>query len=491
MGLRIHNSMSGRKEEFAPLEPGHVRMYVCGITVYDHIHVGHARSQIAFDVARRWLRASGYRVTYVRNITDIDDNIINRARERGEPVEALTARFIAAMNEDFAAIGLESPDHEPRATEFIPEIVAMIGRLIDGGHAYVGVEWRRLLFGRELPEVRAALRQEARGPARRRARRGRRVETRPARFRALEAREARRASLGLAVGDGPPGLAHRMLGDGGRAAWPRVRHPRRRHGPEVPASRERNRPDLCGLQRAVRKALDAQRLRARGRREDVEVARQLLHRARSAAAPAPGGPARLPARLALPGAGELHGRQPAAGRCLAAAPLPRAAGRRAATRLRAGRSLARILRGDGRRFQHPGGDRRAAVGGPRAQRRQGRRRPRTGEIIGGGDPPPRRAHRPARARAGSLARDALGARRRRGARDCGAGSDRDRRADCRHASRRAARATSPSPTASATGWPRRGLSSRTAPPALPGAGNRRGRSPLAQSGAGIDRVRKR
>ena len=138
MALRIHNSLTGRKEVFEPLEPGQVRLYVCGITVYDHIHVGHARSQLAFDVARRWLRASGYRVTYVRNITDIDDKILERARARGEPYDALTARFIAAMNEDFAAIGLEKPDHEPRATAFIPEILAMIGKLIAGGFAYVG-----------------------------------------------------------------------------------------------------------------------------------------------------------------------------------------------------------------------------------------------------------------------------------------------------------------------------------------------------------------
>ena len=138
MGLRIHNSLGGRKEDFAPLEPGHVRMYVCGITVYDHVHVGHARSQLAFDIARRWLVASGYRVTYVRNITDIDDKIIERARERGEPVEALTARYIAAMDEDFEAIGLGKPDHEPRATAYMPEIIAMIQRLVERGHAYVG-----------------------------------------------------------------------------------------------------------------------------------------------------------------------------------------------------------------------------------------------------------------------------------------------------------------------------------------------------------------
>ena len=171
VGLRIHNSLGGRKEEFAPLEPGHVRMYVCGITVYDHIHVGHARSQLAFDVARRWLLASGYRVTYVRNITDIDDKIIERARERGEPFEALTARFIAAMDEDFEALGLGKPDHEPRATAYLEEIVAMTRRLVDGGHAYVGAngdvfyavasfpKYGRL-SGKKLADLRAGARVE-------------------------------------------------------------------------------------------------------------------------------------------------------------------------------------------------------------------------------------------------------------------------------------------------------------------------------------------
>jgi cysteinyl-tRNA synthetase len=169
--LRIHNSLTGRKEPFEPLEPGHVRMYVCGITVYDHIHVGHARSQIAFDVTRRWLRASGYRVTYVRNITDIDDKILARARELGEPFEALTGRFIAAMNEDFAALGVETPDHEPRATAYMPEIVAMIGRLVERGFAYAGAsgdvfyavarfaKYGRL-SGKKLDDLRAGARVE-------------------------------------------------------------------------------------------------------------------------------------------------------------------------------------------------------------------------------------------------------------------------------------------------------------------------------------------
>ncbi len=169
--LRIHNSLSGRKEPFEPLEAGHVRMYVCGITVYDHIHVGHARSQIAFDVARRWLRASGYRVTYVRNITDIDDKILVRARERGEPFEALTARFIASMNEDFDALGIEKPDHEPRATEYIPEIIRMTERLVARGFAYAGANGDVYyavarfpgygkLSGKKLADLRAGARVE-------------------------------------------------------------------------------------------------------------------------------------------------------------------------------------------------------------------------------------------------------------------------------------------------------------------------------------------
>ena len=134
--LRIHNSLTGRKEEFREIEPGKVRMYCCGMTVYDYCHVGHARMLIVFDVVRRYLRWRGYDVTFVRNITDIDDNIIKRAAENGEPVEALTARFIAAMNEDCDALGIERPDLEPRATGYITEIIAMIEALIDKGYAY-------------------------------------------------------------------------------------------------------------------------------------------------------------------------------------------------------------------------------------------------------------------------------------------------------------------------------------------------------------------
>ena len=127
--LRIHNTLTRRKEDFVPLEPGRVRMYVCGITVYDYCHVGHARMMLVFDLVARWLRASGYALTYVRNITDIDDKIIRRAVQNGETIGALTARFIAAMHEDLDALGVLRPDHEPRATEYVPKMLDIIGLL--------------------------------------------------------------------------------------------------------------------------------------------------------------------------------------------------------------------------------------------------------------------------------------------------------------------------------------------------------------------------
>jgi cysteinyl-tRNA synthetase len=134
--LEIHNSLTGKKAEFKPLRGNEVRMYVCGITVYDYIHLGHARMLTVFDLVQRYLRSRGYAVTYVRNITDIDDKIIQRAAENGEDWSALARRFTAAMHEDCALLGLQTPDAEPRATEYIPEIVAMTQTLIDKGYAY-------------------------------------------------------------------------------------------------------------------------------------------------------------------------------------------------------------------------------------------------------------------------------------------------------------------------------------------------------------------
>ncbi|MDP2794793.1 MAG: cysteine--tRNA ligase, partial [Sulfurisoma sp.] len=134
--LKIYNSLARAKQDFIPIEPGKVRMYVCGMTVYDYCHLGHARVLVVFDMIQRWLRAEGLDVTYVRNITDIDDKIIRRAAENHEPIDALTGRFIAAMDQDAAALGVQKPAHEPRATQFVPGMIAMIQALMDNGLAY-------------------------------------------------------------------------------------------------------------------------------------------------------------------------------------------------------------------------------------------------------------------------------------------------------------------------------------------------------------------
>jgi cysteinyl-tRNA synthetase len=169
--LKIHNSLTRQKQEFVPIEPGRVRMYVCGMTVYDYCHLGHARVMLVFDVVRRWLRASGFEVTYVRNITDIDDKIIKRAQENNEPVERLTARFIEAMNEDNAALGVEQPDHEPRATGHVAGMQKMIAELMSRGLAYqaadgdINYSVRKFegygkLSGKSLEDLRAGERVE-------------------------------------------------------------------------------------------------------------------------------------------------------------------------------------------------------------------------------------------------------------------------------------------------------------------------------------------
>ena len=136
MTLRIHNTLTRALETFTPLEPNRVRMYVCGITVYDLCHVGHARMMIAFDLIYRWLRTLGFDVTYVRNITDIDDKIIRRALERQMPIRALTTEMVAEMHADLDALGVLRPTHEPRATEFVPQMLSMIGALEARGLAY-------------------------------------------------------------------------------------------------------------------------------------------------------------------------------------------------------------------------------------------------------------------------------------------------------------------------------------------------------------------
>ncbi|MEI6547362.1 MAG: cysteine--tRNA ligase [Burkholderiales bacterium] len=164
--LRIHNSLSRSKEPFEPIEPGRVRMYVCGITVYDYCHIGHARMMMVFDMVSRWLRASGYALTYVRNITDIDDKIIKRSVDNKETIGELTERFIAAMHQDLDALGVLRPDHEPRATQYVPQMLDLIGLLERNDLAYraadgdVNYAVRRFanygrLSGKSLDELRA------------------------------------------------------------------------------------------------------------------------------------------------------------------------------------------------------------------------------------------------------------------------------------------------------------------------------------------------
>ena len=136
MSLRVYNTMSGRKEDFQPLVPNKVGMYVCGVTVYDYCHIGHARANIVFDIIYRYLQFTGFDVTYVRNYTDVDDKIINRANERGIDSKTLAEEFITAFNEDMDTLGLAKPTHEPRATDYIKEIIAICNTLIDKGMAY-------------------------------------------------------------------------------------------------------------------------------------------------------------------------------------------------------------------------------------------------------------------------------------------------------------------------------------------------------------------
>ncbi len=136
MTLSVFNTMGSRKEPFVPLSPGKVRMYVCGVTVYDLCHIGHARANVAFDIIVRYLRHTGYDVTYIRNFTDIDDKIIRKANQEGIPFAAVTKKYIDAFYEDFDRLGLLRPDAEPKATEHIPEIVALTERLVRDGKAY-------------------------------------------------------------------------------------------------------------------------------------------------------------------------------------------------------------------------------------------------------------------------------------------------------------------------------------------------------------------
>ncbi|MGB6603375.1 MAG: cysteine--tRNA ligase [Steroidobacteraceae bacterium] len=169
--IRIHNSLGGEKQELTAITPGELSMYVCGLTVYDYVHIGHARMLTVFDVVSRYLRHRGLRLRYVRNITDIDDKIIRRAAENGETTAKLTARFIEAMHADCATLGILPPDAEPRATQYVPQIIAMVEQLLARDYAYVAADGDVLyavarfpgygkLSGKRIKELRAGARVE-------------------------------------------------------------------------------------------------------------------------------------------------------------------------------------------------------------------------------------------------------------------------------------------------------------------------------------------
>ena len=289
MTLRIHNTLSRATEIFTPIEPGHARLYVCGITIYDYCHMGHARFMIAFDVVQRWLKASGSRVTYVRNITDIDDKIIRRSLERGMPIRQLTEDMIAALHEDADRLFIERPTHEPRATRVRAADARADRHAREEGLRLPRAERRRQLCGAQVPRLRQALRQVDRPASRRRAGGGARRQGGSARLRDVEGGEAdraRRRQVAERVRPRPAGLAHRVLGHVQGAA-------RRDTSTSMAAARTcSSRTTRTRSPRARRRAaeplrqrLDAQRPAQHRQREDVEVARQLLHhprRARSA-----------------------------------------------------------------------------------------------------------------------------------------------------------------------------------------------------------------
>jgi hypothetical protein len=308
MSLRVHNSLSRTLEDFQPLVPGQVRMYVCGITVYDLCHMGHLRMNMAFDVIYRWLRASGYAVTYVRNVTDIDDKIIKRAVERGITIRQLTEEMTAAMHEDFAAVGLLRPDHEPRATEYVPQMLSLIERLEQRGLAYraeggdVNYAVRKFdgygkLSGKSIDDLRA----------------GERVAVDDGKldpldfvlWKAAKAEEPADAKWAAPFGEGRPGWHIECSA----MSCALLRHPWRRHRPAVPAPRERDRAEP-GCRLRLRQVLAAQRLPERRRREDVQEPGQLLHHPRRAEEVRRRDAALLHAAHALPPAVQLQRRPP-------------------------------------------------------------------------------------------------------------------------------------------------------------------------------------
>ena len=277
MTLRLYDTAARAVRDFEPLHEGKVGIYHCGLTVQAAPHIGHIRKEVVFDVLRRWLERSGYEVTIIANVTDIDDKILAKSAEAGHPWWAHAYANERALNAAYDALGCIPPTYEPRATGHIPEMVELIDH---PRRERARLPGRRRLRRRVLRRALLAVVRRALGPADRRhgACRGRRParQARPARLRAVEGPQARRARdrvVAVAVGSRPAGLAPRVLGDGGQVPGRRVRHPRRRPRPALPAPRERAGPVARG-RAAVRPVVDAQRDAQPRRREDEQVAGQ-------------------------------------------------------------------------------------------------------------------------------------------------------------------------------------------------------------------------
>ena len=306
MTLRLYDTAARATREFVPVTPGKVSIYLCGATVQAPPHIGHIRSGVSFDIARRWLEYRGYAVTFVRNVTDIDDKIIRKAAEQGVETWRVAQANEYAFQHAYRLLGCEDPSVEPRATGHIPEMVAMMRQAHRRRPRLRGR--RRRLLPRALPSrVRRAgpLQRGRPGRAAGRRRRADHAQGGPARLRAVEGVEAGRALLGHAVGSGPPGLAPGVLRDGAPLSGHELRHPRRRRRPDLPAPRERA-GAVARVRRQVHQLLDAQRLGHPQEREDVQVAGQLGAGHRTGQAVPAGGPALLPRHPALPLDDRVH-----------------------------------------------------------------------------------------------------------------------------------------------------------------------------------------
>ena len=258
--MKIYNTLTRRKEEFKPIEDGFVKIYVCGPTVYNFFHIGNARPFVVFDTLRKYLEYRGYKVKFVQNFTDVDDKIINKAREEGVTAPEISEKYIEEYYKDAAALNVKKADVHPKVSEHIPEIIDFVSTLVDKGYAYevngdVYFSTRKFdgygkLSRQNIEDLEAGARIAVGD-----------IKQDPLDFALWKAqKEPGRDRMGQPVGQGQTGMAHRVLGDVQEASRRHHRYPRRRAGSAVPAPRERDRTVRMLQRRAVRELLDAQRI---------------------------------------------------------------------------------------------------------------------------------------------------------------------------------------------------------------------------------------